>query len=675
MADKNTSLRRLLKFFNLTLDNQDKSKPPILSPGFSDPKTGQYRAIKFPSDVQRAIDYFLQNSQIYNPNRDRYELYKSLLFMVRNSGLMLSALQTYISETIDMNNGEKPIQIKALNKDVETYFYKWLDNIGFNYNMLNELVYDLVLLGDSFLMHSLDLEDGIVEVVLIDPFVVKDRIELNLNKATEFAQWASTSRNYINRYQSLSQISNMILNKTDLNEVSLNAFEYYKSYTMGYELKYSADNDQKYRAIPPWDITHFRLFTTKSEFFPFGRPLFINSLAPFQSFKTTEMLIDMLRVASFPKEVIKIKGGASLSPLDRMNRVNETRQFIENLTPNTNTKDNLAVGERIYTMDDLFAFEVIDSNIDLGKLGDLEAKLTDLILSTAIPDSLLIPSRGAGGIGGENAHALYFNNKLFQRRVESIKSAIIEGFSNMFRLHLTITEDFAGEQTEFELSMPINSEMFNSEKITQLQDIYTLADLIVSNLSNALGVDQGQLPEEVLKDIFKTYLPLDGMYIEKWLEMIKAKKEEDKEQENGEIPAEEGEEVPVVEEPTVEETPPEEDLSAVITGDENKVAMIRKSMAKEDPESTMTKIQKIRNKLKKKDVMVEKFLKDYNNGDDALLREAYFKAKKELGMTQGWLGKFIYWNDSYKKSNFGSLSIYNLLREEKNNLLNKKLHG
>lgn len=697
---KELGLRRLLKFFNLSLDKTTRNATPTLTPGMEDKTTGEFRAVNFPTDVKRAMDYFLQNNQIYNPNRDRYELYKSLLFMVRNSGLMLSALQTYITETIEMNNGEKPIQIKSVDKDVERYFYKWLDSIGFNYNLLNELVYDLVLLGDSFLLHSIDLTKGIKEIELIDPFIVRNRIELNVNKAVEFASWSNTQKNFTSTYQSLSQIADMVKNMDDEN--TLDTFEFFRSYTMGYELKYSVDDEEKYRALPPWALTHFRLFTTKSEFFPFGRPLFINSLAPFQSYKTTEMLIDMLRVASFPKEVIKIKGGNSLSPMDRMVRVNETRQFLENITPVTNTKDNIGVGERIYTIEDLFTYEIQESGVTMDKLGDLDAKLTDLILSTAIPDSLLIPSRGAGGIGGESSQALYFNNKIFQKRVESIKSAILEGFSSMFRLHLTLADRFKGENTEFELSMPINAEMFNADKIQQLNDLFMLADTVINNLATALGVESSQIPADILKDIFRNYLPVDAATIEKWIDTIlKIKDDQDNPEGDNvdeeedflggndvsndnafkslptppeeETPPEEGEveEQPVENEEetnSVEASTEDEGLEGAITDNNNKLSMMRRktmNKAMVVPPDT-SKISVLRKKtFDKRNAIVEKFVKDVRNGEDTLIREAYFKAKQDLGMTQGWLGTHIYWNDSHAEANQSSFSLYNIVREEK----------
>ena len=54
--------------------------------------------------------------------------------------------------------------------------------------------------------------------------------------------------------------------------------------------------------LPPWNVPHFRRFSTKSEFYPFGRPLFINCIAPFRQLQASKNLMALARAAKFPKE-------------------------------------------------------------------------------------------------------------------------------------------------------------------------------------------------------------------------------------------------------------------------------------------------------------------------------------------------------------------------------------
>jgi len=656
-----SSLKRLLNFFNIAVAKpQSKSNPTgntMLVPGQKDKKQrdGTVKPIDFPTDVMRAYEYFLQNQQLYNPNRERYELYKSLLFMVRNNGTMNRALRTYITETIEMKEGEKAIQIRSKDKKVEKDFNSWLDKIGFNYNMLNELVYDLVLFGDSFITHDVN-DDGIVEISLVDPFLVRDRIELNLNKIDEIRQWGLANKNYVNRFRSIQQIIDQIEGK---NKDEVEAYLYFKSYLLGFELKYSVestDGKDNYRSLPPWLITHFRLFTTKSEFFPFGRPMFINSLAPFQSYKTTEMLIDMLRVAAFPKEIVKIKSSDNATPFDRLQRINEVRELIENITPQTNNKDNLAINERMYSIEDLFEYDVIDTNIDMDKLGDLEKKLDDLVLSTGIADTYLIPSRGNGGMGGESAKALLYNSRIFKRSVEEIKSALLEGFSQMYRLNLTIKDQFSGKDTEFELFMPVNAEMFSEDKVSQDGDQLRLATDFMNNLGQALGMDRGQsLPPKVVKDILNYYLPVDENTVTKWVNMIVKKEEEDEEE------AIENAQAGIVD-PNAVKKPYEGTPAPLVVPTEGVDAGT-------SSKPTGTFSNKAKSKKEHYNKFVKKFLESYNNNNDdsdKIIREAYFKAKKENGLTNGVIGKHIYWNDSYSNYTLNEKnSVYNMVKKEK----------
>ncbi len=643
--DTNTTVKKggvdkLLNFFGLTLakvENQGDAK--ILKPGKKDENSGVVSEIKFPSDIQKALEYFLANFDM-STNSERFSRYSSLLFMVRSSGIMATAATIYSEESWEVKDGVRPIQLKAKDRKLEKLFYNWLDSIGFNNNMLRELAWNLTVFGDAFWLNSIDLEKGVVGVSVIDPFLIKDKLEFNLNTLGQTKGWKMSQTNLTNKYSALKKIADMIENGEALDsDYSL----FYQSYLLGYEVKTSVATDE-YKALPPWAITHFRHYSTNSEFFPFGRPLFINSLARFKSYMTTEMLIDMLRVASFPKERITVKGGETLSPLDRRIKLNEAKQMIENMNPKTNSKDNIAIGDRIYDMDDLFSYDILDPGVDIDSLGDLEKKLDDLILTTGIPDSYLIPSRGAG-MGGENATALFYNNKIFQRRVVGNKSALLEGLTHTFRMHLELAGIADGEKTEFELFMPVNADMYSDDKKSFEGDMLTLATEMMNNLGQALGMDRGEpLPEPVVRDIFKHYLPIDDEVIDKWINKIVKKEEE-----NNEDAA-----TQVLQNANVDKEP---------------APLIM---------STSGKKERVEN-VKRND-LVEKFVESYKKGElDTTLQELYFKTKSDLGMNNGLIGNNLFYNDTLKivedSTKAGAdYTTYALLRKHKNDVKSTKLH-
>jgi hypothetical protein len=652
------SLQKLLSFFGIAVKQTPNTKQTTLVPGKKptdkDIKKGKFKVspIDMPSDVQKAYQYFLQNFSYYqgnSPNNWRFQLYKDLTFMIKNSGIMLRAYKLYVDETLSCKDAHsRIIEIKAKDRKVEKYFYEWMDNVGFTNKNIKQIVEDLTLYGDSFYIHAIDFKEGITGISLIDPFLIKDKIAFNISSLGKAMEWIQTNRNNFNRFQSLQQIIDIIDKPEDMEDISL----FYQTFLLGYELKYSVDDDAC-KAVPPWFVGSVGQGTTSSEFFPFSIPMFINSISLYKSYQTSMMLQDMLRVAAFPKEIITIKGGETLTPLDRELRVDQTRQFMENITAQTSSKDNISVGERIYTMEDLFDYTIEDPGVDLSTVGDIEMKLEDLMLSTGVPDSYLIPSRGSG-LGGENASALYFNSQIFQRAVEGQKQALLEGIENSFRLHLAITGEFESEATEFELSIPVSNSMYTSDRIRQENDMLSLTLEMINSLGQAVGLEHGDtIPPDIIKDIILHYMPIEPGTLNKWVNtLVKASDEAEEEREAnpaipGQAPAGGGEGQPLI---------------VPMTGTGGAGAGATKPAA---PPA------KKPNPPKKPSAKVERFVESYKKGDDKLIREAYFETKRRMGFTNRFLGKNITINNTYKilherkdKKSY-QYSIYSLVKKEK----------
>ena len=652
MADTKTieKLKKLYKVYTPKTDASASGKQ--VQPGRINDK-GKLEPIKFPSDVQKMYEYFMENyASAFVTNRERFMLYKDILFAIKNSGIMFRAMKIYKDETYEIQDGQKPVQIRAKDKKVEKVFYEWLNTIGFNSNLLSEIIENLVIYGDAFWINTIDSEKGIISITCLDPFLVKDKLEFNLSTASKVRQWSQSYLNITNKNAAMDELVKVMTDDKKVEDFSL----YFKSYNMGYILKYAVEDDessQNFKAVPPWGITHCRLFTTSSEFFPFGRPLFIYSIAVYRGYKTTEMLIDMLRASSFPREVVEIQGSETMTPLDRVIRVNEVRELIENMSPVTNNRDMMGVGDRIYTMEGLFKFDLVDPDVDLGRLGDLENKRQDLILTTGIPDTILIPSEGTG-LGGESASAVLYQNKLFQRNVESIKGAFLEGITETFRTHLAITDQFDGETTEFELFMPVNAEAYSGDKIDNMQASFELASDIMNNLAQVLGMERGDsLPEDVIIEILQNFISIDPHLLNRWVSKIKDSAEEQAEDHEGE-----GNDAPFI---------VSSDGSSASKSSKKRESFIKsKNSVKRFLEST-------------KNEKVKRFLESYLKGDDSIIREAYFNTKRELGMKSGIFGKHYYYNNTYEIENltennkFREYSQFGLLRKAKIGNTRKRL--
>ena len=79
--------------------------------------------------------------------------------------------------------------------------------------------------------------------------------------------------------------------------------------------------------LSPWNLSHYKIETTKSEFFPYGKSLLLNSLAIFRQYQTSKNLEAMLRAAKFPKEIYEVTTDPEASEIEAWESgLSETRK-------------------------------------------------------------------------------------------------------------------------------------------------------------------------------------------------------------------------------------------------------------------------------------------------------------------------------------------------------------
>lgn len=655
----NKGLRKLLNFFKvLPVNNQ--YVVPSKNPRDENGKTmGELKPIDtMKNSIQQAYEYIVgnRNQGVYRANEYRFLRYKDLKYAEADSSILNLACQVYVSEAYspkqDDNDG---VKIVAKDDKVEKLFYSWLDDIGMDENKIRATLFNICLYGDGFWTNEIDLnstKSGITGVSLLDPFLVANRIEFNVNETYEQSQWGTAFLNMVNTNSALKDIYDQLMNND--NQI-VDFSNFYKSYCLGYELKLTPKDEDNGRTVgvAPWYVTHCRLFTTETDFFPFGKSIFMNSIAQFKSYRTTQMLSDMLRVATFPRQIINIKGSENMDIYSRLERVDEVKQFLENITSGTNTQDGLAVGENIYAMEDLFSVDEWSPDSDLDKLGDLEIKQSEMVMSTGIPDSYLLPSKGAGDLGGENAESLYYLNKIFQRRVDCIRDAFLEGLEETFRIHLMLTEQFDGAKTEFELSLPTDIDEYNEDKISKDSDMLDFATNILNNLGEMVGLERGDtLPKEVVKDVLKMYLPIDDDKINKWIKiLVKEKEELDKEKEKMGIESTDGGNAPLIQ-------PTGNVIGHREKGSESGTSSSTDTTTSSGSEEVTTSV-KVESKKLNEQKLIEK-IKENN-----LVHKSYLETKHSLGKSNGkTYGRYCVNNTYRLKNNLKNNSRIYLLSEQ-----------
>ncbi len=612
---------KLLNFFNVGVTDKGNLIPTEHVRDKNGKELPKVKPIDMPSAMESAYQYLVSNMSTapYMDNAFRFLRYKDMKSACTTEPILETAVKIYVSEAYTSEYGKNLVQIKAKDSKLEKYFYKWFEDVGFTENVIRDIFTNLVMYGDAFWLNGIDMEGkgGITTITPIDPFLVTDRIEFNVGMVNEKQEWFRMALNLANTYPSLQQIVDIVSEK---NVEDISAL--YKSYLFGYTLKLWAEEEngdsqdvKNVKGVPPWCISHCRLFTTDKDFFPFGKPMFLSAIPTFKSYKTTQLLIDMLRSQSFPREHYSIHCDENSDPFTRNLRISEAKNFLEGITPQTQNQDGLSVGSKIYSCDGLVDYDLLDPSIDLDALGDLEEKKYSMCMSTGIPMTYLCPEEG-DGLGGDNAEKLYYLNKIFQRRVDALRRAFLEELDETFRMHLLLTEEFDGDKSEFELSILNPVEDMTSDKISQISDVFSLAQDILNVLASSFGLDRGEsLSPKIVKSVLSMYLPLEKDLISQWVdEVYHCAEEENKDSDSD-------------------------------NEDEN-----------EKPKDNMfNKKNNLFESLQEKQIMEKCGEK---------LNEEYFKYKKEHGMTEGQIGNRYYYNNTYRlKAHYKYTSLY-FLKEE-----------
>jgi hypothetical protein len=282
--------------------------------------------------------------------------------------------------------------------------------------------------------------------------------------------------------------------------------------------------------VPPWNVLHFRAFTTQSEFWPFGRPILINSLAPFRQLQAGKNLMAIARATNFPLRHFKVKTGEYADPSTRWEVVQDAIEEYNNLGSEQSGSDEFAANSSIWTPEEMVDMEQYENRIDLDKIADIEMLRDDLIMGTRVPKGYLIVDKSSFGTSGQS---LLRQHKPFARAVYQLQTAILEQLTQLVRLQFAMTGDYDYD-TDFELSMNYPMVEESRDRIQTKNDTLRLASDTVDNLGQALGLDRDEaLPPEVVKQIFSKLSFLDDEDVEEWVNTTKEMQDQAAEEDEG----------------------------------------------------------------------------------------------------------------------------------------------
>lgn len=467
---------------------------------------GKPTQARLSSDAQKLWDWYTkQTSDSSDTLRNRLERYKDLEYMLYNDSIFSLCIDLYADETAQADDQFNLIGITSKDPEVQKEIKRLFDLWNINQAYIRDVAFNLALYGDSFDILDYTEKEGIISVTPIDVHDVTERLEFKysevLKKFKAKKSFDSGRKDSVINY--LKQIEK---------EGSKGYSSSYTSYLLGFVL-----NESDY--VFPWQVNHYRLESRKSEFWPYGRPMFINLVGPFRQLKTAKNLMALTRAMKFPKEIYEVQTSEEMDAAEKWDAVNEARTEFANLGRLNKAQDEFSVGDEVWVPQGLVEHKTISNDLRIEDIADISLLRDDFIMGTSVPKGYLIVDQGGWG---NSAQSLLQQSKAFARKIYTIQSATLSNLSHLVRMHFLMTGQFEKEFTEFQLSLnyPVVEEA--SDRMRMKQDSLRFANEILDAIKNAIG-SQENPPAEIVKKIFSTYSFLDPDEVEELVDKLASK--------------------------------------------------------------------------------------------------------------------------------------------------------
>ena len=444
--------------------------------------------------------WLADTTDTYRTLEDRVKRLSELEFAIANDPFLSTAADLYADEATQIDVQGKLINIDCSDIRMKERMEDLLEQWGITQNRLRSVAYQLAAFGDAFWANKVT-KNGVVRINPIGIHQVKERLEFD---PVQVKTDLSLQKGYITAINRSAKLQKLF---QDIESSEYDAFaDMFDTRLFGFAL----DDDL---VVPPWSITHFRLNADQSEFFPMGRSFFLKALAPFRQCNATMVLQSLARVTSFPVTVYNVKTPPGMDEAQQFEKINEVREEYENIGDSGAGNEAYSVNTKIWAPEGLLSVEMHTPNIDLNTIGDIEMYQDRIAIASGIPKGYLVQEWGGFG---NSAISLVEQFKPFARRVFTVQSAILDGLSNLFRLHFAITGEFDYREP-FILSMKFPNEEASDARTQAKSASLELSKGVMDTIANVVGSLNDPLPPEVIKDILTKYSFLDPKDIEKWV--------------------------------------------------------------------------------------------------------------------------------------------------------------
>lgn len=464
-------------------------------------KIGKTFNTKITGKLEEYFNAYLQDvSSNYKVLEDRNKRLAEISFALANDPFLSQAADLYADEATQVDIGGKLIQVDCSDQRMKEKMEDLMEQWGITQNRLRAVAYNLAAYGDAFWANKVT-KNGVVRINPLDIFQVKERLEFNPVRVASDLALQKGYMTAINRSAKLQALFDTM--ESEENEEFADLFD---SRLFGFAL---ADD----MVIPSWDMTHFRLNAEQSEFFPMGRSLFLKALAPFRQCNATMVLQSLARVMSFPVTLYNVKTAPGMDEGLQFDKINQIREEFDAIGDSGAGTEAFSVNTKVWAPDGLINLQMLSPDIDINATGDIEMYQDRVAIASGIPKGYLVQEWGGFG---NSAISLIEQFKPFARKVFTIQSAILEGLSNLFRLHFAITGEYDYRES-FILSMKFPNEESSDARLAAKQNSLNLSTQVLQTVSSIIGAINDPLPPEVIQDIMTKFSFLDPSDIKKWI--------------------------------------------------------------------------------------------------------------------------------------------------------------
>jgi hypothetical protein len=491
---KGTMLKSLFNLFGAKVGYKDKdqvkNKPELFIPARQTAEKGRVDKLEpVPTHLTKLWDYWLnQCHDTKSSFQNIKEVFKDMDYMYYNSTIY-SKDEKIEKEIVDLFNNLK----------IPT--------------MLKETARSIVNKGNACWILNTKQGAGVIDVTPMKIESLVDRIEfapLDVD-TTLFKNQA-----LVNLVQNSFRLKNLLQTIEDMEDYSA----MFKHYLLGYQVNNIM--------LPPWNVLHFRNKALDTAFDPWGMPLMLNCVAPFRMYDAALTMQVIARGAKFPFEKYSLSMPNTMNPTEMLEALLEFAQEYENsgLAESRAARQDFSISSKIYTIKELFDFELVETKQNFDDIADVELHKDNLIIGTGIPRNFYDPNNGTFGNSGI---ALMQQYKPFARQVFNIQKSILEELTLLVKIHFI----FKGidPNTEFELSMPFPQSQENADVLNNKSTMLTFANSVLDALkANVIGDPAATLPPDLVARIYSILLPFERDEIEKWVvDTYKEKKKREKE--------------------------------------------------------------------------------------------------------------------------------------------------